>query len=178
MPWIRQLVNLNRFDNKPVSQSSATADDWLTGLLIRLLLEALKSFYRSFPRCNLQALRSFPRSNLQVPNSFPRCFPRSNLQVPNSFPRCFPRCNLQAPNSFPRSNLQVPNSFPRCFPRCNLQAPRSFPRCFPRCILQAPRSQFTTTPRWFQIPRSCFLASDESKFVTGTCLEIDGGKGI
>jgi len=37
MPWIRQLVNLNRFDNKPVSQSSATADDWLTGLLIRLI---------------------------------------------------------------------------------------------------------------------------------------------
>lgn len=23
-----------------------------------------------------------------------------------------------------------------------------------------------------------FLASDEAKFITGTCLEIDGGKGI
>jgi hypothetical protein len=28
MPWIRQLVNLNRFNNKPVSQSLAVADDW------------------------------------------------------------------------------------------------------------------------------------------------------
>jgi hypothetical protein len=37
------------------------------------------------------------------------------------------------------------------------------PRASPRCILQAtnsfPRSQFTTTPRWFQIPRSCWNKS-------------------
>jgi hypothetical protein len=61
-------------------------------------------------------------------------------------PRSFYRDFLQAPSSFPRGNYRPLTASPGAFYRCNLQAPS---------ILQAPRSQFTTTPRWFHIPRSC-----------------------